>query len=98
MSEYYQHKDMVIRFDVFEDGKDVTPKKAKVLIYGPDKQYIGKDTATILGNEVRYIFKGEFVHFVGEYIFIFSVRIAQLGDYTHIIKAVAKKLPVSVKE
>ena len=97
MTEYYQNRDVVIRFDVFEDGDDVTPVSASVLIYGPDKEYIGKDPAKIEGSEVRFILKGKKVEKVGEYTFIFRVTIRKLGDYTHIVKVKVQKLPVPTK-
>ncbi len=98
MAEYYQYRDAVIRFDVFKDGDDVTPGSASVLIYDPDKEYLGKDTAKIVGNEVRYVLKGDKVEKVGKYTFIFKVGIKQLGDYTHIVKVNVQKLPVPVKK
>lgn len=97
MSEYYQYRDVVIRFDVFKDGDDVTPVNASVLIYDPDKEYIGKEPARIEGSEVRFILKGKKVEKVGEYTFIFKVSIRKLGDYTHIVKVKVQKLPVPVK-
>ena len=97
MAEYYQYSDIVIRFDVFQDGDDVTPSRASVLIYDPDKEYLGKDTAQIKGNEVRYILKGNKVEKVGKYTFIFKVGIKQLGDYTHIVWVNVQKLPVPIK-
>lgn len=97
MTEYYQNRDIVIRFDVFEDGDEVTPRRASVLIYDPNKVFLGEDAAKIRGSEVRYILKGENVHFVGEYIFIFKVSIRELGDYTHIVNVNVEKLPVPIK-
>ena len=97
MTEYYQYRDVTIRFDVFKDGADVTPGNASVLIYDPDKAYLGKDTAKIMGNEVRFILKGNKVEKVGSYYFIFNVKIKQLGDYTHRVKVNTQKLPVPVK-
>jgi len=97
MTEYYQNRDIVTRFDVFEDGDDVTPVSASVLIYGPDKEYIGKEAAKIEGNEVRHILKGSKVKEVGKYTFIFKVTIKKLGDYTHIVKANVQKLPIPIK-
>ena len=97
MSEYYQNRDVVIRFDVFKDGDEVTPIKSSVLIYDPDKAYIKKDTAKIKGSEVRYILKGNKVEKIGKYTFIFKVAIRELGDYTHIVKVNVEKLPVPTK-
>lgn len=97
MTEYYQKRDLVTRFDVFEDGDDVTPVSASVLIYGPDKEYIGKEPAQIKGNEVRHILKGSKVKEVGKYTLIFKVNIKKLGDYTHVVKANVQKLPIPVK-
>lgn len=98
MTEYYQYSDIVIRFDVFKDGDDTTPSSASVLIYDPDKEYLGKDTAKIVGNEVRYILKGNKVEKIKNYTFVFKVRIKELGDYTHIVKVSVQKLPVPVKK
>ncbi len=97
MDEYYQHSDIVIRFDVFKDGKKSTPISALVHIYIPDKDYLGTDKATVDGNEVRYILKGVHVERVGEYIFVCKVRIKELGVYTHIVNVDVKKLPVPTK-
>lgn len=94
MAEYYQHRDIIIRFDVFEDGDEITPRKASVLIYDPDKDYIGQDFATIKGSEVRYILVGKKVKKIGIYSFVFKVRVRGLGDYTHVVKVTTKKLPV----
>ena len=98
MTEYYQNRDAVVRFDVFVDGDPVTPISASVLSYDPDKEYISKDGASIKGSEVRYILKGNKVEKVGKYTFIFKVKIRELGDYTHVVNAEVKKLPVPDKE
>lgn len=98
MSEYYQHRDVVIRFDVFKDGDEITPGRASVLTYDPDKVYLGKDTAQIKGSEVRHILKGNKVEKIGKYTFVFNVRIKQLGDYTHIVNVHVQKLPVPAKK
>ena len=95
--EYYQHSDIVIRFDVFKDGGKEIPSDAWVLVYDPDKEYLKKDKATIKGNEVRYILKGKDVEKIGKYTFVFRVRIRQLGNYTHIVKVTSQKLPVPVE-
>jgi len=98
MTEYYQNRDVVIRFDVFEDGDAVRPINASVLIYVPGPEYLGEDTAEIEGNEVRYILNGDNVERIGDYTFIFKVRIKELGDYTHIVKVDVQKLPIQGKE
>ena len=98
MAEYYEFQDVVVRFDVFEDGEDITPRKASVLIYGPDKEYLGKDVATVLEHEVRYILTGNNVVKTGQYTFVFKVSIYGLGDYTHIVRIDVEELPVPVPE
>ena len=97
MTEYYEHSDIVIRFDVFKDGEEYTPSRAFVLIYDPDSEYLNDDAATIEGNEVRYILGGDRVEKTGDYTFIFKVRIDQLGNYTHVVKADVQELPVPVE-
>ena len=97
MSEYYQSRDVVIRFDVFKDGDPVTPISASVLTYDPDKEFLGKDTAKIEGNEVRYVLKGKRVEKVGKYTQIYKIAIRKLGDYTHVVVFTVKKLPVPIK-
>ena len=98
MSEYYQYRDIVVRFDVFQDGDDVIPTGASVLIYDTDHKYLGEDTATIEGSEVRYVLDGKNVEEIGEYAFVFNVNIGGLGDYTHIVRVNAQELPVPVSD
>lgn len=98
MAEYYTKQDIVVRFDVYKDGEKSMPDNATVLIYDPDKVYIGKEQADILGEEVRYILAGEMVEKAGTYTFIFNVAVSGLGDYTHIVKAEVEELPVPTGE
>lgn len=98
MAEYYQNRDVVNRFDVFEDGDPVTPISASVLTYAPDKEFLGKDTAKINGNEVYYVLKGKKVEQVGKYTQIYKVTIRKLGDYTHVLNFTVKKLPIPAKD
>ena len=98
MAKYYQYRDITIRFDVFKDGKKVTPGNASVLVYDPDKEYLGKESARVVGNEVRYVLRGKEVVKIGKYTFVFKVRIRQLGDYTHIVEVDVQKLPVPVTQ
>ena len=97
MAEYYQNRDVVVRFDVFEDGDPVTPISASVLTYDPDKVFLGKDTARIEGNEVFYVLKGKKVKEIGKYTQIYKIAIRKLGDYTHVVDFTVKKLPVPIK-
>lgn len=98
MTEYYQHRDLSVRFDVFKEGEDVTPVSSKVAIYDPDKEYIPYTDTKISGNEVSCVLPGKLVEETGKYVFVFDVRVRPLGSYTHIVKAQVKKLPVPAKK
>jgi len=98
MAEFYESQDIPIRFDVFKDGQNTTPGFASVVVYDPDKEYILKENAKVSGSEVRYVLKGKNVEKIGKYIFVFKVRVKELGDYTHIVEAKVQKLPVPIRE
>lgn len=97
MAEYYQYRDVLIRFDVFKDGRDVTPTDASVEVYDPDEKFVGRDVARVDGSEVSYVLEGGKVEKIGEYIFVFEVGIRQLGDYTHVVNAPVKEFPVKTE-
>ena len=97
MTEYYQGKDIGIRFDVFKDGKPEKALSAGVSVYTPDKRFI-KDSAKTPGTEVRYILKGKNVEKSGEYVFVFDVSVRGMGFITHVVNVEVKKLPVEGKK
>lgn len=94
MAEFYQYKDIVVRFDVFKDGQYEHPTSARLAIYDPNKNFIKNDVPKIIGSEVKYILKGDLVEEVGTYIFVFNVTIRGMGEHTHIVKVKVKKLPI----
>ena len=93
-NEYYQSKDIVLRYDVYKDGDTIHPSSSIVKVYDPDKQFIGHARSKTVGSEVRCKLDGKKVEKVGKYTFIFDVTIRDLGDYTHIVKVDVKKLPI----
>lgn len=95
MEEFYTGKDVITRFDVFEDGKDVTPRSGYVIAYDPDSVYIARDNVEIIGSEIRHVLEGSLVNKVGTYSLIFTINISGLGEYTHVVKQYVKSLPVS---
>ena len=95
--EYYQGKDVGIRFEVFKDGEEIRPGSAVVSIYRDKRQFVKQDVASVSGNEVKYILKGEDVQFAGKYIFVFDVAVRGMGNYTHVVDVEVKKLPVKLR-
>ena len=98
MTEFYKGKDIITRFDVFEDGKEKSPEGGYVVIYDPDNEYIARDNIEIIGSEVRHILEGQYVNKVGTYTFVFTMRMRGLGEYTHVVKAYVESLPVMEEE
>jgi len=94
MAEYYRYKDVAVRFDVFKDGELTTPDQAAVLIYDPDRLFLGRFPADIADGEVRYVLNGEDVEQTGTYKFVFEVKVSGLGDYTHVVNAEVEESPV----
>ena len=94
MTEYYQNKDITVRFEVFKDGKSSHPLNAAVDVYDPDGEYIKRGAARVKGNEVSYVLKGKDVEKTGKYSFVFDVGMRWLGKYTHVVEVQVKKLPV----
>ena len=97
MTEYYQDKDIAVRFEVFKDGKTTHPLNAIAIVYDPDGNFIKKGVCHISKNEVSYVLKGINVEKTGKYSFVFDVSIRWLGKYTHVVEVQVKKLPVKVK-
>ena len=98
MEEFYKGKDIIVRFDCFEDGKDVTPAGGYVEIYDPDRKYIKADNVEIIDSEVRYVLEGELVEKAGIYSFVFNISIRGLGDYPHVTQVEVKDLPIAKEE
>ena len=93
--EYYQGKDLTVRFNVLKDGEEIHPASATVTVYDDKRLFITEDVAKIDGSEVNYILDGGKVQRVGVYIFVFDIDIRQAGSFTHIIEKKVKRLPIS---
>lgn len=98
MGEFYQNQDIVVRFDVLEDGKPVEPNSATVAIYAPDSQFLGDGNVEIVGSEVRCILNGDNVDQVGKYRFMFQVKVGGFGGNLHIVNVDVKESPIPSKE
>lgn len=94
MSEFYQGHDIVVRFDVFQDGEKVAPLSSVVAVYGPDREYIGKYMAEVNGSEVSFVLEGESVKKTGAYAFVFESFIKGVGKYTHVVRITVEDIPV----
>lgn len=97
MAEFYQNQDIVVRFDVLEDGKPVEPNSASVAIYAPDGQFLGHGNVEIMDSEVRCILQGDNVDQVGKYRFMFQVKVRGFGGNFHVVNVDVKESPIPIE-
>ena len=97
MTEFYQFRDIVIRFDVYKDGRPIRAIYARAAVYAPDNSFVGYATTKVVGNEVRCLLKGSKVEQAGKYVFDCKVRVKDFGEFTHIVEEDVKKSPVPIK-
>ncbi len=97
MGEFYQNQDLVVRFDVLEDGKPVEPDSATVAIYAPDSQFLGDGNVEIMGSEVRSILSGDKVDQVGKYRFMFEIKVRGFGGNFHVVNVDVKESPIPIE-